>query len=94
MCTAQPSFILLAAGYCGGEWRNEMFKYKVSVYMKSGNIIHIHGNKNLVLSLKMDWTNKEIIVLIWQTNNCPERNVIEKSEIEALVIKKWWQRWG
>ncbi len=71
-----------------------MFKYKVSIYMKSGNIIYERMNANDVKMIRQDWANKEIIIICWFIKGCPESNVIEKSEIEAIIIKKWYQKWG
>ena len=64
-----------------------MFIYKVSIYLKSGNVVYIkmkeldfyRGQGNEIL-LQKSHLNSNIIL----TPNC----------IEAIVIKKWWQQWG
>jgi len=61
-----------------------MFKYKVSIYMKSGNVIYLRcttiiGIKNHTLKLV--------------NSNC-EFYFICADGIEGIILKKWWQRWG
>lgn len=67
-----------------------MKEYKVSVYMKSGNVIYIKC-EDCVVHRTADNKNIERIQFIkpdvkdW---------VIVGSEIECVIAKKWWQKWG
>jgi len=60
-----------------------MFKYKVSIYMKSGNIIYLKC-KNF------DFTNP--INTFCNTDCYLYKIPIEN--VEGYLIKKWYQRWG
>jgi len=65
-----------------------MFKYKVSVYLKGGNVINLRKKyqemKNIHRCIEI--TKQKIISII--------EGLIITEEIQALIIKKWWQRWG
>ena len=59
-----------------------MFKYKISIYLKNGRIIHlrmkdyefaVHEN-GITFSEKYGW--------------------VRAGRGDAFIVKKWWQRWG
>lgn len=71
-----------------------MCKYKVSIYLKSGNIIYTR--------IKQRSKYFHLFILFYQ--NSPEEFFklftyapvvnIDFEQVEAIIIKKWWQRWG
>lgn len=68
-----------------------MFKYKVSVYMKSGNIIYLRLKdvKDLICQIfpNRDKSYTKDVYISFGIN-------IDFNYVEALITKKWWQRWG
>jgi len=59
-----------------------MFKYKVTVFLKSGNVIYLRCKS-------FDFSSK--VNNFIGTNNYLER--IPPESIEAYTVKKWWQSW-
>lgn len=67
-----------------------MKKYKVSVYMKSGNVIYIKC-EDCVIYRTDDGKSIEKIKYI---NPNAKDWVLVGSEVECVIAKKWWQKWG
>jgi hypothetical protein len=67
-----------------------MFKYKVSIYLKSGNIIYLRLKDDDKVDL-IGWYLEETKNYFF-INNC--NSLARLSEIEAIIVKEWWQRWG
>lgn len=70
-----------------------MFRYKVSIYLESGNIIYYRPlTKEILCRLKEQYEDKSKIW--WYDNKDNICSEIKKVRIEAIIIKKWWQKWG
>lgn len=67
-----------------------MFKLKVSIYMKSGNVIYIRVGSIGCVRLSGSIENREIE---WHKGNF-RKMTIDVDEIECIIIKEWYQRWG
>jgi len=65
-----------------------MFKLKISIYMKSGNVIYFWANKFKYTKL----SNPERMIE-WVGTNFNSMT-IDVCEIEAIIVKKWYQAWG
>lgn len=66
-----------------------MFKLKVSIYMKSGNVIYIRV-KNFAYRKLSGSAVKEIQ---WEKGNF-KNMTIDCNEIEGIIVKDWWAKWG
>lgn len=67
-----------------------MKEYKVSVYMKSGNVIYIKCKDCLV---RRDSGGVNIEKIIFIKPDVKDIAIISK-EVECVIAKKWWQKWG
>lgn len=74
-----------------------MFQYKVSIYMKSGNKIRFRlydyefsiDNHKQEFSFRKKIINKyKDIIEKW------ESIYVDKKDIDGIIVKRWWQRWG
>lgn len=70
-----------------------MFKLKVSFYMKSGNIIYLRlkVQKYYILFALFDFNFLEKVKELYIASGL---NHINYAELEAIIIRKWWQKWG
>jgi hypothetical protein len=69
-----------------------MFKYKVSIYLKSGNVIYVKSKGyqyNHLFYFFHDYSLNEIL-----TKYISPCMHIDLLQVEGIIIKKWWQRWG
>lgn len=65
-----------------------MFKYKVSVYMKSGNVMYIRLDAYELKVLRDTILNRP------GNKFYDDTYIVDTIQIEGIVSKKWWQRWG
>lgn len=65
-----------------------MFKYKISVYMKSGNVIYVRLDAyelKVLRGLRLRRAENEFFDF---------NHIIDIAQIEGITSKKWWQKWG
>jgi hypothetical protein len=59
-----------------------MFKYKVTIYMKSGKIMRFRLH-----DYEFDNNTENIKIM-------ESKGFVKPGRAEGVIIKKWWQRWG
>jgi len=73
----------------------EMFKYKVSIYLKGGQIVYVRFNEKSLDQFKNEYAD----YITYKTHKIysllKECELIgDYSDIALLRTRKWWQRWG
>lgn len=71
-----------------------MFKYKVSVYMRSGNVIYLKVKQRSKYKMLFLFFHLKLPEEFFELYTYAPIEHIDFKQVEAIIIKKWWQRWG